>query len=204
MRAHRDTLIIVTMSQGQAPRCQHLLLTGPRKGEECGARSVGLERCEKHWKKYKLQLEKEEEERQARFLKENGITWTEHLQLEAEKRRLIKEERLEAQFQALYGMSRQDYQAEEERKEREKRQAREVEEERKKAEVQAQMSTPGFFERKLEEFCTEALLPEGILTEYLECIQDLYEFRQDSEDEKVVVLRDGRRFRITLKVTEEK
>lgn len=163
-----------------------------------------LERCDKHWKKYKLQLDQEEAERQARFLKETGITWIEHLEQESEKRRLENEKNLEEQFKALYGMSRQEYRAEEERKEREKQQAREAREACEKAEVQAQMSTPGFFEKKLEDFCTEACLPKGILAEYLECIQDLYEFQQDSEDEKVVVLRDGRRFRIAIKVTEEK
>ncbi len=165
-----------------------------------------VERCDKHQRAYRKQLVREEEERQRRFLRENGITWKQHLfhlfKKEEEKQALEEE----AQCRVTHGMSRQEYREAQDRRIREEKQAWDEREARKCAETQARMrEDPQFVVRELEKFCTQALLPEkGVLGEYLECVQGLYQFEQDPEDENVLVLKDGRRLRVTVKVVEDR
>ena len=191
--------------------CVHLLLSGPRKGEPCGAkRGRYAERCDKHQKMYQEQQAKkaaaEEEHRQALFLKKHGITWAEHMIEEEKKKLALENERLEAECQAKHGMSRREYtnlvirQYEEEIRVKEEK-AREKEE-REQEEMQARINgDPNFIVRELEKYSTEAFL--SCITDDFSWIKKDYGFEHDPEDERVIILKNGRRLRITIKVVDE-
>jgi hypothetical protein len=191
--------------------CVHLLLSGPRKGKPCGAkRALYVERCDKHEKMYREQQAKkaveEEEHRQALFLKEHGITWEQHVVQEEIKRRALENERLEAECQAKHGMSRREYTdmvmrrcQEEIRVKEEKAQEKE---QREQEEMQARIDgDPNFIVRELEKYSTEAFL--SCITDDFSWIKKDYGFEHDPEDERVIVLKNGRRLRITIKVVDE-